>query len=298
MRVLITGASSFVGAHVARVLAPQVEVLALHHHTPLALPGVRAVRADLGAPEAEGVLGALRPDAVVHLACKVMGTGDGRRFTPAMALNRRMMDQVLGLGCPVVYGSSTCVGWPVDSGYAQGRREDEDRLARSGLPWLSLRPCAPFGPRLAGHQPRHKESFHTLAEWVARSPVVPMLGWGRALRQPIHVLDFGAAVLAALDRLGAGRGLPRRALDAGGAQALAMGELVVGLARLRGRRVLAVPVPARGMAALGRVMPGFEPALLRAADTPDLADPGPLTAALGVRPRGFWDGAPDLWREV
>lgn len=298
MRVLITGASSFVGAHLARVAAPQVEVLGLHSHTPLALPGVQAVRADLGDPAALPALRALRPDGVVHLACKVMGTGDGRSATPAMALNRRMMDQVLALGVPVVYGSSTCVGWPQDSGYAQGRREDEARLAQSGLPWVALRPCAPFGPRLAAHQPRHVESFHTLADLVDRSPVVPLLGRGNALRQPIHVEDFALAVLALLDGLGQGRGLPCRALDAGGAQALTMRQIVAALAAYRGRRVRAVPVPVRLVAAAGRMLPDLEPALLRAADTPDLADPAALTAACGVRPRGFGEGLGALYQVV
>ncbi|MCB9795806.1 MAG: NAD(P)-dependent oxidoreductase [Alphaproteobacteria bacterium] len=285
MRLLVTGASSFVGAWFCRQAATEHEVLGVAHAAPLSLPGVQTVRLDLTAPGAAAEARALAPDAVVHLAAKVMGSGSAAHPGPALALNRRMMDLVLGLGVPVVYGSSTCVHWPVDSGYALGRREDEARLAHSGLPWVALRPCAPYGPPLPQHQPRHTESFHVLARLATRAPVVPVIGRGRALRQPVHVEDFNAAALALLRD-----GLPSRALDAGGAEALSFVEIIRQLGHAVGRRPRILRVPRRLMVAAARLNPDMEPALVAAADTDDLADPTELTALTGVRMRGFTEG--------
>lgn len=291
MRLVVTGASSFVGAWFCRTAARRGhEVLGLALETPLDLPGVRTVRLDLGAADAAGALRALHPDAVVHLACKVMGSGPaGGPESAATRLNRRMMDQVLAVGAPILYGSSTCVHWPKDTAYAQSRREDEARLAASGLPWAAVRPSAPYGPPLPGHHPKHPESFHALARWVRRG-VVPVPGDGRALRQPVHVEDLSLAALALIEG-----GLPGEAYDAGGPQALPFNTIIDLLAAAMGRRrARKLHLPLGLLVRVARRLPGFEPALLAAADCDDPADPARLTQRSGLTPRRFEDGAGSL----
>ena len=289
MRLVVTGASSFVGAWFCLAAQRGHEVIGLAHETSLNLPGVRTVRLNLGAADAAGQLAALRPDAVVHLACKVMGSGPaGGPETAATRLNRRMMDAVLAVGAPILYGSSTCVHWPKDTAYAQSRREDEARLAASGLPWAALRPSAPYGPALPGHHPRHPESFHTLTRWVRRG-VVPVPGDGRALRQPIHVEDLSLAALALIEG-----GLPNEALDAGGPEALPFNVIIDLLAEAMGRRARKVHLPLGLLVRVARRLPGFEPALLAAAGCDDPVDPTRLIQRSGLTPRRFEDGARTL----
>jgi nucleoside-diphosphate-sugar epimerase len=293
MRILVTGASSFVGAHCARLAAAQgFEVFGLHRNTPLSLPGVESVRADLGDLGSLPQLEALNLDGVVHLACKV------KRPTTAGAasvteLNARMLQTLLRLGRPVVYASSTVVHWERPTEYGRCRQAEEAQLAASGLRWAVVRPCAPYGPRLAAHQPTHKESFHTLADFVKRLRIVPVPGTGRARRQPVHVDDFNGAILALLSA-----GLPNLAFDSGGAQALTVNALVDTLARVRGKRIKKVHIPAGAIALPARFSRDFEPELLAAFDTDDVADPGPLQAQTGLEPRRFEEGAPDLFRTV
>ncbi|MCK6520146.1 NAD(P)-dependent oxidoreductase [Myxococcota bacterium] len=291
MRLVVTGASSFVGAWFCQTAARRGhEVIGLALETPLRLSGVTTLRLDLGGAEAASQLAAQRPDVVVHLACKVMGSGPaGGPESAATRLNRRMMDAVLAVGAPILYGSSTCVHWPKDTAYAQGRREDEARLAASGLPWAALRPSAPYGPALPGHQPRHPESFHTLARWVRRG-VVPVPGDGRALRQPIHVEDLALAGLALIEG-----GLPGEALDAGGPEALPFNSIIDRLAAAMGRGpARKVHLPLGLLVRVARRLPGFEPALLAAASCDDPADPTALIQRSGVTPRRFEDGARSL----
>jgi len=283
MRLIITGGSSFVGAWTCLRAARAHSVFALHHSTPLALPGLSPIRADLRRARDVQRLSGLGADAVLHLAAKVKGPD-------APAINRAMMDAVLSLGLPTVYLSTTVVHWDQPTPYGRSRREDEASLVASGLPHAILRPSAPYGPRLIGHQPGHTESFHTLGDFVRRG-VVPIIGDGSYRRQPVHVDDLADAALALL-----GRGLAGQALDIGGGDALRFVELVDALASSQGRRVVKIKLPKRLFVwAAGRSR-DFDPALIDAVDADEVVDNAPLIAATGVRPRPFARGAADVFR--
>ncbi|MEE2750328.1 MAG: NAD-dependent epimerase/dehydratase family protein [Myxococcota bacterium] len=282
MRLLVTGASSFVGAHFCREAALRHAVYGVFHQTPLSLSGVTPLRCDLRHPAAIDRLGSVEPDVVVHMACKVMGNG-------IETVNRRMMDVVLGLGVPVLYASSTMVHWDADTAYARSRREDEERLADSGLPHAILRPCAPYGPRLKEHKPRHPDCFQRLADWIVRWPCVPVIGDGSTLRQPVHVVDFCRAALALIEQ-----GLSNLAFDAGGPRAIRMDHLVDVVARAVSRDVQRLHVPTALFQLGARFTGGFEPELLEAFSCDDIVDPVPLMEATGVVPRPFSEGARDL----
>jgi len=146
---------------------------------------------------------------------------------------------------------------------------------------------------MAAQQPSHKESFHTLADIVKRLRVVPVPGTGRARRQPVHVDDFNSAMLSLLQK-----GLPNRAFDSGGSQALTVNDLVDTLAHIRGKRVKKIHIPARVVALPARFSRDFEPELLAAFDTDDVADPTPLALQTNSCPRRFDEGAADLFRTV
>ena len=62
MRLVVTGASSFVGAWFCLAAQRRHEVIGLAHETSLSLPGVRTVRLNLGDSDAGAKLAALRPD--------------------------------------------------------------------------------------------------------------------------------------------------------------------------------------------------------------------------------------------
>ena len=278
MRLLVTGGSSFVGAHFCLRAARQHDVLALHHATPLSLNGITPVRADLRIGRWARKVGALAFDAVVHLATKVKGAD-------AQRVNRAMMDAVLSWERPVIYASSTVVHWQRPTPYGESRREDERRLSESGLPWATIRPSAPYGRKLLNHQPRHKESFHTLAAWIRRSPIVPVIGSGEYRRQPIHVDDFSDAILGLL-----GSELPCEAYDAGGAAPLTFNEIIDGLASAMNASPKKLHRPQRLFVQLARIHPEFDPDLIQAVDEDEVADSTALSNVTGVSFRSFSEG--------
>jgi NADH dehydrogenase len=294
MRLLVTGASSFLGAHFCRLAARQHEIAAVHFATPLRINGVTPLRADLRSSRDLRRLDDLDADAVVHIACKIKATPREGETAGEAAFreNQAMMGTVLALGRPVLYASSTVVHWEQDTPYGRSRREDERRLRDSGLPWAVLRPSAPYARALVNHRPGHRESFHTLAALVRRAPAVPIIGDGRYRRQPLHIDDFTQAALALLQR-----GLPRRAFDAGGLEALTFNDIVDTIGSAIGRRrVMKLHLPKALFVQLARIAPDFEPDLISAVDEDEVADPAALMEATGLRFRSFPEGVRDLVR--
>lgn len=295
-RIVVTGASSFLGAHLVRALARAGhEVVAVVHRTPLQLVGnpSRVVSIDLAAPGAGTALADLDPACVVHLAMKLADP----------AANDAMLDAVLEAArlaaSTVIHASTTQVGWAKPSAYGLGRQREEARVAASGLPHVILRPCAPYGPRLPDHRPAHVESFHRLADVVRRGLLVPVIGDGSALRQPVHVDDWNDVIVrfAGRDRL------PDRAFDVGGPRAWPVRALIDKMALAAGTavRVVAIPVPVAAFAA--RFVAGMPPDVVRAFPNDDVADPADVAAELGKdRWIRFEQGAHDLfgvpWRDA
>ncbi len=291
MRLVVTGGSSFVGAHFCAVAARQHDVHALFHSCPIQLNHITSHRVDLRRAQDVRKVEALNPDAVVHLACRIKAPPRNglSASESAVLINRQMMDAVLSLGRPVVYASSTVVHWATPTPYGASRREDEQRLQDSGLPFAILRPSAPYGPRLPHHAPRHQESFHTLARLVHHAPVVPVVGGGHQRRQPIHVHDFADVIVRLL-----AKELPSRAFEAGGATALTMREMIGLMARSIGRKRVVLPLPKALFVQAARLLPDFDPALMAAADEDELADPTALMNATGWRPRTFESAVDEL----
>lgn len=284
MRILVSGGSSFVGAHLCRQLARNHSVIALYYHTPVNLPGVESYLCDLTQADSVSRLRALNVDAVVHTAFKVQRRGISEGPDRLSKINRAMLVHLMALDLPLVYASSTVVHWPNSSQYARDRLWDENRLQQHSKSFDIIRPCAPFGPRLVGHTPKHKESFHTLVDIIARLPLVPVIGGGDYLRQPIYIDDFNHAIQRLLER-----GLTSSAYDAGGAEVLSFNAIIDAIAQSMGVCRGRLPIPKALFVAMASRSADFDPELIQTIDTDDLANPRALEAATGLQMRGFHD---------
>lgn len=279
MKLLVTGASSFVGAHFCSLAARRgFDTIGVWRNTALTLAGVRSLHGDVTTlTPPPGV------DAVIHLAAKVMADD-------AIAQNRRMLDAVLGWGRPVVYCSSTVVHWKEKNDYARSRMEDEARVKSSGLPYLIVRPCAPYGPKHGEHTPQHRESFHLLAALVMRLPIIPLIGDGSYRRQPVHVDDFNGAILNLIQK-----GAWNNAYDSGGPEPHTFKEVVQILGQHAGRKVRTASMPLSLAIQAAKVVPGFHPDVFKTFTSDDVVDARPLQEASGLTPRSFRDGAACLY---
>jgi nucleoside-diphosphate-sugar epimerase len=281
MRVLVTGASGFVGGPTcAELLARGHEVLALVRRPGSEPAGTRAVRGDLTDGAVVGAaLAEARPEAVIHLAAEIGSQRDPARIEE---VNVRGTERLLA-ACReagirrIVFVSTVVTGdahgavltedaaLPVETPYGRSKQEGERLVHESGLEGVVVRPGHVYGP--GGW---FAEEFVRRLRRPGRFAVI---GRGDNFWDMVHVADVARALADALERAPAGavyhcvddEPLPQREF-----LALAARELGVGRPR-------AIP------AWLVRLAAGDGPAraVLRSARTSNAR----LRAELGWEPR-------------
>jgi nucleoside-diphosphate-sugar epimerase len=249
-RVLITGATGFVGSHIARAFAEagyQVRCGARATSSMRWISDLERVPLDLTghgdlSEALEGV------DLVVHTA----GITRARRVEDYHAVNaegtKKLAAAALGVRRFVLISSLAARG-PDDgesrdhpeSAYGRSKLEAEAYLRDFGerMEVVVLRPAAVYGPRDTDLLPLFRMAG---AGWLPRPS-------GANLLQPVYAEDVARAALAAASRVGAGFG----PFPVAGAARYTWEDVVAGLERAFGRTVRAVRVPASAFTLAGRV---------------------------------------------
>ncbi len=118
----------------------------------------------------------------------------------------------------------------------------------------------------------------------ARAKLLPMVGGGRSMEQPIDADDVVEAILAAFDR----PEVANQAFDLAGPESLPTRELVARAAKLWGNSPRVVSLPVGLIRRIVRLLerfssdPPFTEAMLEVLLHDDRIDPAPAAAALGI----------------
>lgn len=286
--ILVTGASGFVGGHVARRLADRPEFrlrCLVRTPRPDSLPAsVEWMQADLAqAATLEAALQGVQ--LVVHAAAITADHKEPYRGAYEL-VNRVGTENLMGAatraGIERVVLMSGLGTRPAPNGtYMATRWGMEEAVRRSGIPYVILQPSVLFG---AG------APFVTaLARLARRSPVLPLLGGGGVRFQPLWVEDLVTCIEGCLgDQAPLGRALP-----IGGADHLTFREVLDEIcAALHVRRLL-VPLPlgaARLQATfMTAVMPRppLTPAAVELFNFDNITELDSVVRAFGFTPRGF-----------
>jgi NADH dehydrogenase len=244
MRILVTGATGFVGPTIVHALrAENRDVRALVRRPErgerLTGWGVELAAGDVTAPEslASAARGCTH---VIHLVALIRGRPadfervmtQGTRNVIAAAQQAGVERFVLMSALGTTEQTNDLVPY-----YAAKWAEEHDVIA-SGLEYTIFRPSFVFGPG-GGALP-------TFVRQVKLSPVVTVIGDGRQRIQPIWADDVGAYFARSLDHAGAAN----RTFEIGGPDVLDWNELYQSIAAVLGkrRRLLHVPL---GAAAAG-----------------------------------------------
>jgi NADH dehydrogenase len=194
-RIAITGGTGFVGIHTSRALAAaghELRLLARGTRSGPRPAGAEWVRADV--VSGDGLAEALRGcDAVVHLVAIIREKGR-QTFT---RVNAEGSANVVRAATEAQVGHLvhiSAIGVEPDPRYAYlaSKWEGEQAVSGGAVPFTVLRPSLVFGPG---------DGFFTvLARLIRLNPVVPVVGDGRALFQPIAVSDLARIITLCIER--------------------------------------------------------------------------------------------------
>jgi uncharacterized protein YbjT (DUF2867 family) len=216
MNVLLTGASGFIGGHLARALRVAGHVVIEVRRDAGAIPS--ALQADftrdlsardwlpklVGIDAVINAVGILRERGQQSFEC-IHKRAPQALFTSCVAAGVRRVVQISALGA--------------DRGmtrYFLSKRAADDYLATLPLAWTIVRPAMAFGP--GGSSAR-------LFGMLAHLPLVPLPGHGEQRLQPIHIDDLTEAVV----RILGDESTHRTRIELVGPQLLTLRELLVSL---------------------------------------------------------------------
>ncbi len=238
--VALTGATGFIGSHLAQSLASAGYAVRTLERTPKrSFPeGDQLAYRVLGDLADKRALTRLVSGAaaIIHCAGAIRGAGRAPFFATNAEGTARLAHIAAEQPRPprFLLISSLAAAQPTLSPYAASKRSAEAWLESLGscLPWAILRPPAVYGPGDRGLVP--------VLGWVRRG-VAPVLGAPGGRFSLLYVTDLGTAVLAWLKRPEADRGLYE--LHDGQPDGYCWNQLIEATARQGRKAVIRIRIP-------------------------------------------------------
>jgi nucleoside-diphosphate-sugar epimerase len=297
-KIVVTGAAGLVGQNLILLLREQgyTNLVAIDKQTQnLRLlaslnPGVRTVEADLAeaGPWQHEFSGA---DTAVVLHAQITGkTLEPFERNNAVASER--VFEAIGEAKVdfTVHVSSSVVNSLARDHYTNTKKAQERMFLESRLRGCVLRPSLMYG----WFDPKH---FGWLARFMEKSPVFPIPGHGRYMRQPLYERDFCRAVVWCIENQPSGR-----IFDLVGTERVDYVDIIRAIRDAKGLRTPIVHIPYRAFDLLLRAYalfherPPFTSDQLRALTAGDDFAGVDLKATFGFDPTPFLEGIRDTFR--
>ncbi len=281
--ILLTGASGFIGSHLARALAPDCRlrcpvrpgsVSRVPKH-----PNIEIVPMDLRdraalAAACEGV------NIIIHAAACLRTAKPDEIFAVNAGVTEQLAAEYASRGMEyfIYLSSENALRLDLTDAYPESKRRAEAAV-RKLKNHLILNPCFVYGP--GDHH-----GLGRVADTVRRLPVFPLFGGLKARVQPIYIDDFVPMAVTALRRRVTGT------FTIAGSEAADLNTLARKIAASRGWRRLFIPIPQfvwrTAAAVFGRVPgAGWGPAQYANIYDAVTRDPEPAIRAFGIRPRSI-----------
>ena len=193
LRVLVTGATGFVGQAVVAELARRDHQVFAGSRSGTALPGATGLKADVTRLESlQAAVAEARPDAVIHLVGIIAEKGE-QTFGAVHVEGTRNVLAAAPRQARYVHMSALGANPGSRSGYSATKGQAEQLVRSSPLAWTIFEPSLIFGPG---------DDFfgRVLKNLVSQAPIVPQIGDGHFPFRPVSVQDVAQAFALALER--------------------------------------------------------------------------------------------------
>lgn len=296
-RIVLTGAAGLVGQNLLVELRSQgyTRLVAIDKHAyNLGIlrdlhPGVEAIEADL-AESGDWEQAFAGADVVVQLHAQITSKTYEPFERNNITATRNVLDACRRHQVPyLVHISSSVVNSVATDDYTNTKKAQEALVVESGLPHCILRPTLMFG----WFDPKH---LGWLSRFMARTPVFPIPGDGRFMRQPLYERDFCRCIAACLAHQPAGA-----AYDIVGDTRIDYIDIIRTIKRVKRLRTLIVTIPIGFFAFLLRTYaifskkPPFTADQLKALAAGDDFRGVDTLATFGVRQTPFEDAVRDSY---
>ena len=199
-KLVLTGAAGLVGQNLIVELKAQgyTQLVAIDKHAynldilRQLHPDVTTVQADLAEDGdwAEAFAGAA---CVVQLHAQITGKSAELFVRNNQDATAKVLDAVRQHAVPyLVHISSSVVVSVADDDYTRTKKIQENMVVASGIPHCVLRPTLMFG----WFDPKH---LGWLSRFMAKTPVFPIPGDGRYMRQPLYERDFCRCIVHCIE---------------------------------------------------------------------------------------------------
>ena len=239
MKVLVTGATGFVGHEIVKQLHAAGHVARLLVRDPPS-PRARDLVSRFNANACQGNVlntASLAPaldncDAVIHLVGIISEVGPQTFERVHADAPQNVVAALKQAGVKrLIHMSALGTRADAASRYHRTKWQAEQTVRDSGLDWTIFRPSIIYGPG---------DGFVNLFVRLSRfSPVLPLIGGGRTRFQPIPVEDVARCFVGALSE-------PRsigQTFDLCGTETLSLAEIVDAILHVTGRRRIKLPLP-------------------------------------------------------
>jgi NADH dehydrogenase len=301
--VTVFGGSGFLGRHLIRALAREGYRVRnavrrpdlAGHLQPLGRVGqIHSVQANLRYPAS--VAAAVRDADVVINLVGVLYERGRQTFQAVQAEGAAAVAQAAAAeGARLIHVSALGADPDSPAAYARTKAAGETAVLGAAPDAVVVRPSIMFGPE--------DDFFNRFAALARMSPVLPLIGGGKTLFQPVFVGDVAQAIL----RAASGQAQGGAIYELGGPETKTFRELMEYVLAVTGRRRLLVPLPF-GLAKLKAFFLQLMPTPLLTPDQVELlrADnvvsqaaeqQGRTLRALGIEPTALEAIVPSyLWR--
>ena len=238
-RIVLTGAAGLVGQNLVVEMKAQgyTCLVAIDKHE-YNLGILRRLHPDVETHLADLAEAGAWPDTfagaacVVQLHAQITGKYSQEFVRNNLDATRRVLEAARAHGVPyLVHVSSSVVNSVADDDYTKTKKAQEELVAASGIEHCILRPTLMFG----WFDPKH---LGWLSRFMARTPVFPIPGDGRYMRQPLYERDFCRCIIKCIERQPAGA-----IYDICGETRIDYIDIIRTIKRVRGLSTLIVRIP-------------------------------------------------------